>query len=221
MARGRHPTRIRIDPPDAQNTAKYYYRWHGVDLFHELHRFPSLTSKDLFGNSHPLEIDFGCGQGILACSRARQYSGSNILGIEKSQKPLYCSIRDAAELKLDNIKFLHGDFNMMLPLLRPGTVSKAFYLFPNPPEDYYVDRANAKRRLFLQSIYDALAPGGCFYFTTDALPFFQCINNILTKSLKYRIFESDAIDSDILTCYRQRWEQQGRSFKSIVVEKGL
>lgn len=219
MARGRHPTRIRIDPPDTQTAAKYLYRWHGGDLFHEPHCFPALTSQDLFGNNKPLEIDFGCGQGLLACSRARQYSGSNILGIEKSQKPIYCSIRDAAEQKLDNIKFVQGDFNMMLPLLRPGTVSTTFYLFPNPPEDYYVDRANAKRRLFLQSIYDALAPGGCFYFTTDALPFFKCMHNILKNSLQYRTFESDTIDSDIFTCYRQRWEQQGRSFRSIVVEK--
>jgi tRNA (guanine-N7-)-methyltransferase len=219
MARGRHPTRIRIAPPDAQTAAKYLYRWHGGDLFHEPHLFPDLTSQDLFGNNKPLEIDFGCGQGILACNRARQYSESNILGIEKSQKPLYCSIRDAADLKLDNIKFVHGDFNMMLQLLRPRTVSTAFYLFPNPPEDYYVDRANAKRRLFLERIYDALIPGGRIYFTTDALPFFKCMQNILKNSLQYGTLESDTIDSEFFTCYRQRWAQQGRNFRSIVVEK--
>jgi len=219
MARGRHPTRIYIDPPDAQTAAKYLYRWHGRDLFHEPNRFPSLTSPELFGNNHPLEIDFGCGQGILACSRAKQYSDSNILGIEKSQKPLYCAIRASAELKLDNIKFVRGDFNMMLTLLRPRTVNTAYYLFPNPPQDFHLDRANAKRRLFLQSIHDALVPGGRLYFATDALSFFERMYDIMKNNLQYRTFDPATVGSEISTCYRQRWEQQGRPFKSIVVEK--
>lgn len=219
MARGRHPTRIKIDPPDAQTAAKYFYRWYGGDLFNAPHRFPSLTSQDLFGNNNPLEIDFGCGQGILACSRARQYSGINIFGIDKSQKPLFCAIRDAAELKLDNIKFVRGDFRMMLPLLRPRTVSAAYYLFPNPPEDLYLDRANARRRLFLEGIHEALVLGGRLYFATDDLLFFECMHNILKNSLQYRTCDSDAFDSDISTCYRQRWDQQGRCYRTIVVEK--
>jgi tRNA (guanine-N7-)-methyltransferase len=219
MARGRHPTRIRIDPPDAQTAAKYLCRWHGYDLVHEPHRFPNLTSSAFFGNNHPLEIDFGCGHGILACGRAKQYSDSNIIGIEKSQKPLHCAIRDAAELKLDNIKFIHGDFNFMLPLLQPRTVSAAYYLFPNPPQHFYLDRANAQRRLFLQSIHDALVPGGRLYFATDALSFFERMYDILKNTLQYRIFDPATVDSGICTRYRQRWEQQGRPFKSIVVEK--
>jgi tRNA (guanine-N7-)-methyltransferase len=221
MARGRHPTRIHIDPPDAQTAAKYLYRWHGRDLFHEPLRFPSLTSPELFGNNNPLEIDFGCGQGILASSRARQYSYSNIIGIEKSQKPLHCAIRDAAELKLDNIKFVHGDFNFMLPLLRSRTVSTAYYLFPNPPQHFHVGRANAQRWLFLQSLHDALVPGGRLYFATDALSFFECICDILKNNLQYRTFDLATVDSGISTRYRQRWEQQGRPFRSIVAEKAL
>lgn len=219
MARGRHPTRITIDPPDAQTAEKYLYRWHGGDLFYEPHRFPGLTSQELFGNNNPLEIDFGCGHGILACSRARQYSGINIFGIDKSQKPLYCAVRDAAELKLDNIKFVLGDFRIMLPLLRPQTVSAAYYLFPNPPDDLHLDKANARRRLFLQGIHDALVPGGRLYFATDDMGFFECMHDILRNSLKYKTFDSTTVDSEISTHYRQRFEQQGRPFRCIVVDK--
>lgn len=219
MARGRHPTRIKIDPPDAQTASKYLYRWRGGDLFHEPQRFPTLTSQELFGNNKPLEIDFGCGQGILACSRARQFSDINIFGIDKSQKPLYCAIRDASELKLDNIKFVRSDFRIMLPLLRPRTVSAAYYLFPNPPDDLHLEKANTRRRLFLQSIYDALVPGGSFHFATDAISFFQCMYGMMKNVLQYRVFDSSTVDSGISTCYRQRWEQQGRPFRSIVVEK--
>jgi tRNA (guanine-N7-)-methyltransferase len=219
MARGRHPARIQIDPPDEQTAAKYFHSWYGGHLFREPHRFPTLTSQDLFGDNKPLEIDFGCGHGLLACNRASQDPDSNLLGIDASLKPLYCAIRDAVELRLDNIKFIHADYNVMLPLLRPGTVSTAYYLFPNPPENYYMERANAKRRLFLQSIYDALIPGGRFYFATDDVQYFKCIHFILRNGLQYKMFESEDLDSGISTCYRQRWDEQGRPLRSIVVEK--
>jgi tRNA (guanine-N7-)-methyltransferase len=220
MARGRHPTRIHIDPPDEQIAAKFLYRWYGGDLRREPQRFPGLTSPELFGNNRPLEIDFGCGTGILACSRAKQYSDINMLGIDQSQKPLYCAIRDAAALKLGNIKFLRGNFSIMVPLLRPQTVSAAFYLFPNPPGDYHKERANARRRHFLKNLHDALIPNGRIYFATDAPLFFECMNDIIINDLHLKAFGPEIADCDMLTRYRRLWENQGRSVRSFVVMKG-
>jgi tRNA (guanine-N7-)-methyltransferase len=219
MARGRHPTRIHIEPPDEQTAAKYLLRWVGRDLHHEPHRFPALTSPELFGNNHPLEIDLGCGSGILACSRAKQYPGINVLGIDQSQKPLYCAVADAAENQLANIKFLRGNFRVMLPLLRPQTISAAFYLFPNPPRDYYKERSNARRRHFLQSLHNALAPGGRIYFATDEPLFFQCMNGIAKSSLRYKTLESDAADYDMMTRYRRIWKERGKDIRGFVIEK--
>ncbi len=220
MARGRHPTRIHIDPPDEQIAAKYLYHWYGGDLRREPHRFPGLTSPELFGNSRPLEIDFGCGTGILACGRAKQCPDINMLGIDQSQKPLYCAIRDAAAFKLENIKFLRGNFSIMVPLLRPQTVSAAFYLFPNPPRDYHKERANARRRQFLQNLHSALIPGGRIHFATDAPLFFECVNDIIKNDLHFNILDSEIADCDMITRYWRMWEEQGRSVRSFVVEKG-
>lgn len=217
MARGRHPTRIHIDPPDEQTAAKYLRRWCGRDLHCEPHRFPALTSPDLFGNDRPLEIDFGCGTGVLSCSRARQLPDVNFLGIDLSQKPLYCAIREAAASNLENIRFIRGNFNTMLPLLRPHTVSTAYYLHPNPPEDYGKERANARRRNFLQSLYDALAPGGRFFFATDSDAFFECMIYILKNDLHYQPLDIE--NTDLGSGYWRHWEEHGRSVKSLVVEK--
>ncbi len=219
MARGRHPTRIRIDPPDEQTAAKYLCQWHGGDLRREPQRYPGLTSPELFGNNLPLEIDFGCGTGILACSRAKQYPDINLLGIDQSQKPLFCAIRDAAAFNLGNIRFLRGNFSIMIPLLRPQTISAAFYLFPNPPRDYHKERANARRRCFLQNLHGALLPGGRIYFATDEPLFFECMNGIIKNDLNFKTIDSRFADHDILTRYRRLWEEQGRIVRSIVVER--
>jgi tRNA (guanine-N7-)-methyltransferase len=219
MARGRHPTRIHVDPPDAQTAAKYLRRWYGRDLHREPHRFPGLTSPDLFGNDRPLEIDFGCGTGVLACDRARRFPHVNFLGIDLSQKPLYCAIREAAASSLENIRFIRGNFFMMLPLLRPQAVTAAYYLLPNPPRDYHLERANARRRNFLQSLYDALVPGGRFFFATDSDAFFGCMQSIMKHDLHYETLNLK--DTDIRTRYWHLWEEHGRSVKSLAVEKRL
>jgi tRNA (guanine-N7-)-methyltransferase len=186
-----------------------------------MHRFPHLTSPELFGNHQPLEIDFGCANGMLACSRAKQNPHINMLGIDRSQKPLYCAVAAAAADKLENIKFLRGNFNVMLPLLQPQTIRAAFYLFPNPPRDYYRERANARRRRFLQSLHGALVPGGRIYFATDEPLFFKCMNSIIQNDLRYKTLEANAPDRDITSWYRQIWEERERDIESFVVEKEM
>jgi tRNA (guanine-N7-)-methyltransferase len=217
MARGRHPTRIHIDPPSEGISAKYLRLWYGCDLHRESHCFPSLTSQEIFGNDKPLEIDFGCGTGALACGRARQFPDINILGIDLSQKPLYCAVEEASQSNLENIKFIKGNFFIMLPLLLPRTVSAAYYLFPNPPRDYLRERSNERRRRFLQSVYNALIPGGRFFFATDANEFFKCVHTIAQSEL---LFETHCMqDVELATRYRQTWEKHGRNVESFMVEK--
>jgi len=219
MARGRHPTRIHIDPPDEQTVAKYLQCWNGRDLRQEPHRFTGLTSPELFGNNRPLEIDFGCGAGILACSRAKQYADINMLGIDQSQKPLFCAIADAVALKLENVKFLRGDFEIMIPLLRPQTISAAFYLFPNPPQDYQKARANVRRRRFMHSLHNALTTGGRIFFATDEPLYFECMYEIVKTGLRLKTFNSAIADYDMNSRYSRLWEEKGRDIKSFVIEK--
>lgn len=220
MARGRHPTRIYIDPPDPQVAEKYFRYWYGGDIIREPDRFPSLTSTDLFGNDNPLEIDFGCGIGMLACNRAEQNSHINMLGIDVSQKPLFCAINYANTRGLDNVKFIRSNFNALLPLLKPGTVRTAYYLFPNPPHDYFHQRANTGRKRFLETIYTSLVfDGGRFIFATDSRDFFQCIKNIIETDLHYVNSEFDIEYAGISTWYRSFWESRGKDVLGIVVKK--
>jgi tRNA G46 methylase TrmB len=142
-----------------------------------------------------------------------------MLGIDLSQKPLYCAIAAAAAEGLGNIKFVRGNFGAMLPLLRPKTVSAAYYLFPNPPEDYGRERSNLRRREFFQGLHMSLVPGGRLHFATDNLSFFDCVEGIIKNDLRYNTLDTETEDCDFVTRYRRLWEEKGRCVRSLVVEK--
>jgi|WetSurMetagenome_2_1015567.scaffolds.fasta_scaffold01238_6 tRNA (guanine-N7-)-methyltransferase len=219
MARGRHPTRILVEPPDEQTAAKYLLRWLGGDLYREPRRFPRLASTDLFGNEKPLEIDFGCGTGALALDRARKLPNVNFVGIDRSQKPLYLAVREAAAAGLDNIRFIRGNFHEMLRLLPPCAVGATYYLFPNPPKDYHKERANARRKNFLNCVHDALIPGGRFHFATDSPEFFECMSAVARGEPRYKMIDGKKGEAGLKTDYRLLWENRGRAVLSFVIEK--
>ncbi|HEX2959112.1 MAG TPA: methyltransferase domain-containing protein [Chitinispirillaceae bacterium] len=219
MARGRHPTRIHIDPPTPQVAEKYLRYWYGGDIIHQPERFPGLTSPDLFENNNPLEIDFGCGTGVHVCNRAAQNPGINLLGIDVSQKPLFCGINDAHTRGIDNVKFVRSNFNALLPLLKPESVHTAYYLFPNPPHDYFHQRANEGRKRFLEKVYSSLVRNGRFVFATDCEPFFECLHKIVTEELHYTTCPLDIDSEGISTWYRSIWETRGICLRGFVVEK--
>jgi tRNA (guanine-N7-)-methyltransferase len=219
MARGRHPTRLHIDKPDPAVLKKYLRYWYGGDVIREPERFPGLTSPELFGNNNPLEIDFGCGTGVHVCNMAAKNPGLNLLGIDVSQKPIFCGIHDAHARSIDNVKFVRSNFNALLPLLKPETVTTAYYLFPNPPRDYFHLRPNEARKRFLEKIYMSLVSGGRFIFVTDCEPYFECLLKIATAELQYITSPVDIECEGISTWYRSIWEARGMSLMGFVINK--
>ena len=108
---------------------------------------------------------------------------------------------------------------MMLPLLKPETVNVGYYLFPNPPQNYHKERANARRLEFFRSIHMALVPDGFFLFANDSPIFFSCVTEILQNTLPFEILDSKLTDNTFATQYQRVWAARGRNVKSLVIRK--
>ncbi len=121
----------------------------------------------IFGNSHPVEIEVGMGKGRFIMELALSHPDINYIGIERYSSVLLKALQKRSRLELSNIVFLCIDARDMADIFAPGEVSRIYLNFSDPwPKDRH-----AKRRLtspaFLSVYEKILASEGQIEFKTD------------------------------------------------------
>jgi tRNA (guanine-N7-)-methyltransferase len=143
---------------------------------------PTVTVADLcarldwlplFGNSHPVELDLGAGDGAFALAYAAAHPGINLLAVERLLGRVRKIEKRALRAGLGNLRILRLELGYTVRhLLPPGSVSIAHVLFPDP----WPKRRHWPRRLvqaeFVRDLARALRSGGELRFTTDHEPYF-------------------------------------------------
>ena len=123
--------------------------------------------NQVFGNSHPIEIEVGMGKGRFLMELALSHPDVNYIGIERYSSVLLKGLQKRARLELANIFFLCIDARDMADIFAPGEVSRIYLNFSDPwPKDRH-----AKRRLtspaFLSVYEKILSDQGEIEFKTD------------------------------------------------------
>ncbi len=131
------------------------------------------TWNQVFGNSHPLEIEVGMGKGRFIMEKASASPDINYIGIERYSSVLLRGLQKRSEMDLENIYFMCIDAKDMAEIFAPGEVDRIYLNFSDPwPKDRH-----AKRRLtspVFMSVYDKiLAPRGVVEFKTDNRGLFE------------------------------------------------
>jgi tRNA (guanine-N7-)-methyltransferase len=159
--------------PDSQVIERYLLYYDARQLYAQPAQFPPISSEALFANDLPLELEVGCGSGEYLCSLACKDPSANFVGVDRSLKALYLAVGLAAELKLENIKFLAADFRQLYPLLAASTLRATYLHFPEPLGKQSAIRKNRIfTPAFLDHIYQALRPGGTLSVVSDDETFF-------------------------------------------------
>jgi tRNA (guanine-N7-)-methyltransferase len=127
-----------------------------------------LDPADLFSRrpaSVWLEIGFGGGEHLAAQAEAHRDIG--FIGAEPYLNGVAGLLARIHEARLDNIRLWPNDVRMLLPAFPPGSIGRAFVLFPDP----WPKARHHKRRLiakpFLDDLARVLIPGGEFRVATD------------------------------------------------------
>ena len=151
-----------------------------------------LRWEAIFGNSHPVALDLGAGDGGFALAYARARPDLNLVAVERLLGRVRKIARRAERGELRNLRVLRLESSYVVErLCAPGSVSEIHLLFPDP----WPKRRHWERRLlqvpFLQLAAQALRPGGAFRFVTDYAEYFQHGLEVFAQSPQFIRVEED------------------------------
>lgn len=124
-----------------------------------------------FPVDQPLVLDLGCGNGLFLAALAAAEPGWNMLGIEKKDYRVRQARRRTRDLC--NARIVQGEVTEVISVMPAASVFRVYLLFSDP----WPKRRHAVRRLvqedFVSLVGSKLAPGGAFFFATDAAEYCQ------------------------------------------------
>ena len=176
---------------------------------------------DIFENTHPLEIDLGCGDGSFLIEMAKHYPERNFLGVERLLGRARGVCKRIQSLGLTNAKVLRLESQYTLEwLLANHSISRLHLLCPDP----WPKARHHKRRLvqqeFLSILQKTLTPDGEFLFKTDHPEYFEWVREEMEtfaqsgEKFTQLPWPDDSEQGAFFypkTDFQRHWESQGKA----------
>jgi len=145
-----------------------------------------ITSRTLFGNNRPLEIDVGCGRGLFVFTASLARPDTNFLGIELDFKEARRAAKRLQKREAANARILGGDvFQAFTELIPPRSVDAVHVYFPDP----WWKRRHRRRRVFNDRFVDLCATllkrGGLVHSWTDVEEYFEVISALMDNHAEF------------------------------------
>ncbi|KXT75854.1 tRNA (guanine46-N7-)-methyltransferase [Streptococcus sp. DD12] len=128
---------------------------------------------DIFGNSHPIHIEVGCGKGQFITGMAQAHPDINYVAIDMQKSVLSHVLDKVVEQELPNVRLLLVDGSELTHYFAPAEISLLYLNFSDP----WPKKRHEKRRLtykdFLATYQTILPAGGEIHFKTDNRGLFE------------------------------------------------
>lgn len=168
----------------------------------------------VFGNSHPVELEIGCGKGRFILEMARRNPEVNFVALERQPNVIVVAMEKVREAGLENVRFLCTDAQQVQMLFAPESVARIYLNFSCP----FPKRRYAKHRLtyhaFLRRYAQILQPFGEIHMKTDNAGFFEfslnefCREDFHLQKITFDLHHS-GFENNIETEYEARFSEAG------------
>ena len=179
----------------------------------------------VFGNSHPVAVEVGFGDGEALVEMAVTNPRTNYIGIEVHPPGVGHLLLRIREMEIDNIRLFREDAVAVIRDCVPENSVDLFCMyFPDP----WPKKKHHKRRLlqsgFAELLRDRLKPGGRFHFATDweeyAVHALECLENCRgLQNIAGTDNYSNRPESRPLTKFERRGQKLGHAVFDIIMEK--
>ncbi len=199
-----------------QAALKKYWYIYGIETTDTV-----LDLPDVFGNSMPVILDIGFGNGDALVSLARQHSHLNFLGVEVYRPGIGSLLRKLDESGLENVRIINMDVvDLLHERIAAKSIISTLIWFPDP----WPKKRHHKRRLiqtgFVQLIAEKLVDGGELYIVTDWQPYAIHVCETLKQcELFHEVDTSEVITDRPKTKFEQRGENLGHQVYARIYKK--
>lgn len=180
-------------------------------------KYEPIVFSEYFGNSHPVEVEIGCGKGKFLVARAIENPETNFLGIDRVSKFMNIGKTRAQKRALPNIRFLRAEARAFLnEAIAPASVGIFHIYFPDP----WPKRRHQIRRVFtpgfLALLHARLVPGGLVEIATDDENYFAATKKSIAATAELWENVRETVNERILdgmnkTNYEIKWAAEGRT----------
>jgi tRNA (guanine-N7-)-methyltransferase len=197
--------------PDLMNLPRE--NWRDSSWVPTSNLFEPYDWEELFGNTHPVEVELGAGDGGFILEKARREPERNFFALERLLGRARKMAKRAPERGLVNFKILRLESAYFIErLCPPGSVEVVHIMFPDP----WPKKRHHKHRLiqpaFLGQLARVLKPGGEVRFTTDHEAYFQWAREHWSASPGWKSFGNWDAEGDPRTDFEQGFITEGREF---------
>lgn len=174
---------------------------------------------ELFGNSHPVEIEIGCGKGAFLVESALANPDIDFLGIERQLRWVRRVEERLARRRIANARVLCADAALVVERFVPSESVRAYHLyFPDP----WWKKRHHKRRLvqggFPAALYRTLERGGRLHLATDVEERFAAMIEELA-GLPFAVTIGSLPAGRPATNFERKYRAEGRPIWSATLEK--
>ncbi|MGH3087668.1 MAG: tRNA (guanosine(46)-N7)-methyltransferase TrmB [Rubrobacteraceae bacterium] len=205
---------MKVRAPDAATAEKCLLRFSGWDLHNDPDSLPKLTSRNLFGDDKPLEMEVGCGSGEYLCHLARKGKETNFVGLDLHLKSLFKGIEAASEEGLENVKFISVDFRQAYPLFAADSLWAVYLHFPDPGIKTRHRRKRIFDERFLEEMGRAVIPGGAMSLVTDDEDYFRWMLRLIEGDGRWTRTHTEpyltGFEPEVKSRFQRMWERRGR-----------
>lgn len=182
------------------------------------------TSKTLFGNDRPLELEIGSGKGTFLLAESRARPEVNFLGTEYARRYWIFAADRLRRAERANARVVLAEASAFVrDFLESESLSAVHVYFPDP----WPKTRHRRRRLiqpaFLEELASKLKPGARLSLATDHLEYFaQIVESVKRSSLVETDFVSTraALESEVVgSNFERKYRREGRNIYMLAAEK--
>jgi len=170
--------------------------------------------SNIFGNSHPVDVEIGPGTGTFLLSIATEHPERNYFAIEHSRSRTRRLEELMTARAVGNVRVIHADAACVVSTLVPPASVDAYHVyFPDP----WWKRRHYRRRLFTAEFAAALArtvvPAGRVYVATDVEGVFALMRESLEATGAFGELAQVASPRATVTSFERKGVARGATIR--------